>query len=153
LSALWPGEASPSSAPGPDVLVEPILNASNQLRLLVAFSRGSSPQLNGEPAPHRVVLAPGDHIQWLPDRSFRVALFNTPRIGPPPPSVLGKPCPNCRVPFTADAICLACICGVVLHCAPEEEGLQCAQMRRECPACKKPLALTAGYVDPPGHEY
>ena len=133
-------------------VVEPFLNAANQLRLLAIFTKASAAQVNGEPAPRRFVLAPGDHVQWQPGRGFRVALFNKPQIGPPPASALAKPCPNCRVPFAADATCLICTCGTVLHCEPEEQGLQCAQMRRECPACKRRLSLTEGYVNPPSNE-
>ena len=151
--------ASPALvAPGrsgatPGVLVEPFFNPRKQLRLLAWFPEAADPQVNGEPAPRWVVLAPGDFFQWAPGHSFRVALFNKPQIGPPPVSVLGKSCPVCRVPFAATSTCVACLCGVVLHCEPDEkEGLQCAQMRRECPVCRRPIVLTEGYVNPPNHE-
>jgi hypothetical protein len=135
-----------------DALLEPFLNTAKQMRILAVFPRAATVHVNGEPAPRRVVLAPGDQFQWLSSLIFQVALYSKPLIGPPPPSALGKLCPNCRVPFTAGTTCLTCVCGVVLHCEPGEQGLQCAQMRRECPACKRPLALVEGYVNPPSHE-
>ena len=85
-------------APVPGVMFEPILNANNQFRLLVAFPRGSSPQLNGEPAPHCVVVAPGDHIQWLPDQSFRLALFRHPAGRAAAPIGCGQTVPHLPCP-------------------------------------------------------
>jgi hypothetical protein len=155
LALVEPALAKPS----PGVLVETFFNPRQQLRLLVGFPAASTPQANGEPAPRRFVLGPGDFFQWAPGRGFHVALFNKPQLGPPPASVLGKLCPVCRVPFAADSTCVACLCGVVLHCEGDEkkgpdaeEVLRCAQERHECPVCRHPLVLTEGYVNPPGHE-
>ena len=145
--------APPRSAAAPGVLVESFFNPSKQLRLLAWFPAASVPQVNGAPAPHWVVLAPGDFFQWAPGLGFRVALFNKPHIGPPSATVLGKPCPVCRVPFAANSTCVTCICGIVLHCEPDDkEGLPCAQMRRECPVCQRSIVLTEGYVNPPSYE-
>ena len=136
------------------VLLEPILNQRRQLRLLASFSEQVFPSVNGEPAPRRVVLAAGDYFNWAPGGGgFHVVLFNKPQIGPPSASVLGKPCPVCRVPFIVATRSVACLCGVVLHCEEDaKDGLQCAQLRRECPACKRPIVLTEGYVSPPNDE-
>jgi hypothetical protein len=144
------GEAGPAGS----VLLEPFFNWRKQLRLLAIFRAHSDPHVNGAPAPRVAVLSPGDFFQWAPGfGGFRVALFSKPQVGPPPSAVLGKPCPVCRVPFAATATCVSCLCGVVLHCEPDEkEGLQCAQLRRECPVCKRPVVLTEGYVYPPCHE-
>ncbi len=132
------------------VLMEPFSDSRKQLRLFVAFSRQDRPTINGEPAPSLAVLAPGDFFQWAPGASFAVALFARPQIGPPPAAALGKPCPVCFVPFAADTICYSCACGVRLHCEADKPGaLQCAQLRRECPVCRRPLVLSEGYVDPP----
>ncbi len=153
-----PLNASPSwtrhSAASPlGVLVEPFFNQRKQLRLLAWFPAASAPQVNGEPAPRLVVLAPGDFFQWAPRHCCRIVLFNKPQIGAPPVPVLGKPCPICRVPFSPTSTCVTCVCGVVLHCEPDEKaGLQCAQMRRECPVCRRPIVLKEGYADPPSDE-
>ena len=137
-----------SAAAIPGVMIEPVLNQSKQARLLARFPEASDPRVNGEAAPCWVVLAPGDVFTWSHGPSFRVALFNKPQVGPPPAHVIGKPCPVCRVPFSSAATTVACLCGIVLHCEPDaKEGLQCAQLRRECPVCKRSLVLTEGDVD------
>jgi hypothetical protein len=119
------------------------------LRVLVRFPPDSTPQVNGEPAPPLAVLSPGDFFQWSSAGALRVALFAEPLIGPPPPSALGRPCPVCRVPFVASSSCVACQCGVVLHCEPDgPDALQCAQMSRACPVCHRPIVLTEGYLNP-----
>jgi len=149
--ALAPTPADQAAAPG--VFVEPFVNARKQLRLLARFPEASIPQVNGEPAPRWIVLAPGDFFHWAPGFGFCVALFSKPQIGPPPASVLGRPCPVCRVPFADTTTTVTCLCGVVLHCEVDKaQGLQCAQIRRECPICKRAVVLTEGYVNAPSHE-
>jgi hypothetical protein len=136
-----------------DVLVEPVLNQRQQLKLLMRFPEAAFPVVNGEPAPRLFVLGPADFVQWGQGPGFHVALFSRPQIGPPPAAVLGKPCAVCRVPFVADSICTTCLCGAVLHCEQDrQEGLQCAQLRPDCPVCRRPLMLTEGYVNPPCDE-
>ena len=145
--------APSSSKPRDFVVVEPFFNQRKQLRLFAFFSDQVAPLVNGEPAPRLAVMSPGDSFQWATSIRVRVALFNNPRVGPPPELVLGKPCPVCRAAFAPTSITVSCQYGVVLHCdADEKEGLQCAQLRRECPVCKRPLALTEGYVNPPSDE-
>jgi hypothetical protein len=136
-----------------DATLEPFINSHRQPRILATFPANSRPHLNGEPAPRIVVLRAGDQIQWEEGVAFQVAIYNRPHLGPPPPALVNKPCPVCRVPLAAMSTCILCSCGVALHCeADEESGLQCAQLRRSCPVCTRPLALTEGYASPAPHE-
>ncbi|HOC56185.1 MAG TPA: hypothetical protein PKI20_11235 [Verrucomicrobiota bacterium] len=133
------------------VVLEPVRQQRGHLRLLARFSQAGAAQVNGEPAPSTVVLAPGDWFRCGTGPVVRVALFNRPQLGPPPAAELGKPCLVCSVPFTTAATCLVCPCGLVLHCEPDErDGLQCAQLRRTCPRCGRTLALDESYVNPGG---
>lgn len=144
------GRVPALSAP---VVLEPVRQQQGQLRLLARFAQAGAAQVNGASAPSTVVLAPGDWFRCDAGPVVRVALFYRPQIGPPPAAVLGKPCPVCSVPFTPAATCLACPCGVVLHCERDaEKGLQCAQLRRTCPRCGRDLAQEAAYVSPGGSD-
>jgi hypothetical protein len=151
--ALAPAPAAAGQAAASGVEVEPFFNSRNQLRLLARFPAAADPQVNGVPASRWVVLVPGDFFQWTPGVGYHLVLFNKPRIGAPIPALRGKPCPVCRVPFVATATCVLCLCGIALHCETNaKDGLQCAQLRRECPACQRPIVLTEGYLDPPLHD-
>jgi hypothetical protein len=159
-SLLCGASAAPADAPPPverhaasGVLLEPFFNRHRHLKLFARFPESASPVLNGDPAPRWVILSPGDVFQWEPGFIFRVGLFNKPHVGTPPAEIQGKPCPVCRVPFTGTTTCVMCLCGVALHCETDEkDALQCAQLRRECPVCRRPVVLTEGYLDPPSDE-
>jgi len=141
-----PPLANPPDDAGQAPLVEPFRNQHGQLRLFALFGSGHYPVVNGEPAPRVVVLKPGDHFSWGPGHpGFQVALYTRPALGPPPFSVLGKPCPVCRVPFQESSVCFHCSCGVAMHCEPDgAESLQCAVLRGSCPVCRRPV-LKEGY--------
>ena len=134
------------------LLVESFTTQNQQLRLFAKFPLETVVQVNGAPAPRVVVLAPGDFVQWNDKLAFYVLAYHKPQIGPPPASILGKLCPVCKLPFAPDTVCVACACGVHLHCVPAEPGLRCAQWRRNCLVCARPLVLTEGYVNSPPHE-
>jgi hypothetical protein len=139
-----------AASAGGSVLLEPFFNPRHQLALLATFSPESAPRVNGQPSPGRVVLGLGDHFQWSPGIAFHVTIFNQPRVGPPSAAQIGRPCPVCRVPFTTESRCYACFCGTVLHCEDDEQrGLQCAQLRQECPRCRRPVRLEEGYAFTP----
>ncbi len=132
----------------PDPTFEPLRSKRHQHRLLALFPRGCRPLVNGDPAPPIVVLSPGDRISWGQSKSFAVAVYHRPEIGPPPASSVGRPCPTCRVPLAADTRTLTCPCGVSLHCELDaKDGLQCARVSPNCPVCHRPLVLTEGYQE------
>lgn len=138
--------AASAEAPEEGVMVETYRNARQQLRLLARFPRATEPMVNGEPAPRRVVLKPGDAVQWFTGLVVHVTVFQHPQLGAPPAAQLGKPCPICRVPFAPGTTCYTCACGVVFHCeAGVGGGLQCAQWSKECPRCKRPVVLEEAY--------
>jgi hypothetical protein len=142
----------PAQDGGARVALEVLTTRQLQVRLLATFPSSVAPQVNGEPAPHRTLLAPGDVVAWA-DRQYRVVLINRPRIGPPPENWWGKNCPLCRVPFVAQTTAVQCRCGVLLHCEPDgAEALQCAQLSRSCPVCQKPIVLTETILPSPNHD-
>jgi len=143
----------PDDGTGDGVLVEPFFNQRKQLKLLATFPFGADARVNGEPAPRRAVLEVGDVVQWAAGVAFHVTVFNRPRVGPPPADLVGKACPICQVPFPPDTTTYTCACGCVFHCeADEKDGLQCAQLRGECPRCRRPVVLEPGYAFIPGNE-
>jgi hypothetical protein len=143
----------PAEPHGPSVHVQPFFNQHHQPRLLATFAVAAPVYVNGEPAAHTVVLRDRDVVHASPAPAFRVMVFKRPQLGPPPAAKLGKRCPVCSVPFQETAACYTCFCGVVFHCeADPHEGLQCAQLRRECPGCKRPVDLSEGYLSPVSHE-
>lgn len=129
--------------------VEPFRNRYGHARVFAQFAPGTSPTVNGEPAPVSFVLAPGDVVHWLNDEGgFKVGLFNRPDIGPPPETLIGKPCPVCRVPLAKQSMCVRCACGAAMHCEPDgQDSLQCAQLRQACPVCNRQLTTQEGYLE------
>jgi hypothetical protein len=148
LTAL-PDHGQPASG----VIVEPVRGPRHQRRLLVTFIHEPDPRVNGELAPPFALLKPGDFFQWAPGLGFRVAVLAKPEVGPPPPALVGRPCPVCRVPFVAESTCFTCACGVVVHVEPDgPEALQCAQLSGACPHCRQPFVLTEAHVGLPNDE-
>lgn len=135
------------------VILEPIVSRDRQLRLFASFSESAVPWVNGAPPPCHLVLAPGDQVTWDTGETFEVAVFHRPHLGAPPPSLLGRPCPICRVPLAPDVRCLVCACGAGLHAELDAvNGLQCASLGPACPVCRRPLVLSEGYQPSPAHD-
>jgi len=127
------------------VLLEASFAHRPQPRLLALTPGVQILRVNGQPAPRLAVLTERDTFQVNDDWIFHVAIFNRPRIGPPGPELIGRPCPVCLVPFAAGAKVQLCHCGAAFHCE-EPGGLECIQMNAECQACGRPFVLTAGYT-------
>lgn len=137
------------SSPGTDVIAfEPLPQRPSGSRLL-ALTASDALRLNGQPAPQLVVLKANDFVQWGADVAFHVDVVRRSVIGYPPPEWIGRPCPVCRVAFGSTDRTLACTCGALVHCEEREDKLQCAQLRRACPACQKPFTLLAAAVASP----
>ncbi len=142
---LSPVAAEPSAS-GP--VIEATVSRGHQPRLLVISSPDAPLFVNGHAAPRVALLKEKDQFQVDHPASFHLAVFHQPQIGAPPPDAIGKPCPVCLVPFTAESRCYICPCGAALHSEgePEEQDkLQCARISSECPVCRRPVVLTQGY--------
>jgi hypothetical protein len=111
-------------------------------------------RVNSAPAPRVTVLRIGDWVRLDDGLLLRVALYNRPAIGPPGPELLGKECPLCRVPLSAETTVYVCgSCGAGMHCEglerDEQDRLECARIGSTCPRCSTPINLTEGYIDDP----
>ncbi len=130
------------------MVVEQIVNSRRQLRLLAVNSHGEPLRVNGQLAPRAAVLAEKDSLQLPDDTTLHVTFFNRPRNGKPPPELIGKQCPVCRVPFTESATVYICSCGVAMHNSPdgEADGLQCTRLQHACIGCERPITLKEGFT-------
>lgn len=134
------------SAPSASLIVEQVFNARQQPRLLVLNSSGQPLQLNGQSAPRLAVLKEKDVFQLNGSALLHVTILNRPMIGSPRADRVDTECPVCRVPLVGDAACYTCPCGVALHCDSTPDGLQCAQLRSECPRCGRHVNLKEGFT-------
>jgi len=134
-------ESSPAATGA--LLLELVRQREQPLRLLAVADDAGSLRVNGQAAPRVAVLRENDVVQWGPEVSFVVEFVRHSVVGPPPPELVGRPCPICRVPFSAAALTYGCVCGTRLHCEAREDRLQCAQRSRICPSCRKPVVLEA----------
>lgn len=139
----------PDYAPWTVATIEPVRTKHRQLRLLIVQSAPYTLCLNGLPAPRVAVAKEKDFLQWDDGAGFHVAIFRRPFVGPPPPSLLGKECPICRVVFTADSRCFVCPeCQAGLHCEDDRAGgLECALLRANprCPTCGQDVSLKPAF--------
>lgn len=131
----------PWPVPADALRIEPVLQRGHPLRLLAVAAAPAVLRVNGQAAPRLAVLRENDVVEWGPGVSFVVEFVRRPTVGLPPPADVGRACPVCRVPFSADVLSYGCACGTRLHCEASEDGLQCAQRRRTCPTCHQPVAL------------
>jgi hypothetical protein len=130
------------------LLIEPVTQGQ-QLRLLVVCPPDRRVRVNGIVAPWLVVLKEMDCIDLDADVTCHVSIFHQPSVGPASATLLGKECPVCRVPFTADSRAYTCACGAAMHHqdAGAVDSLQCAQLLSSsgCPVCRRPVVLEPGY--------
>lgn len=105
--------------------------------------------VNGRPALPLNILAVKDCLVLGHAVHAYVTERVRPYVGPPPESLIGKPCPFCRIPFTADTIIATCRCGAAYHYeqptdetkANPDEILRCFEKVRQCLACGRQLTL------------
>jgi hypothetical protein len=148
--AVAEGRPHVSDRPGPATLALEAVSAFGQDRLLaVAPARGHA-RCNGQPLPRVVLLGVRDQLQ-LGDALLHVTLFHRPHVGPAPADILGRECPLCRVALVAGTTVYVCPhCGTALHCEgedrPADERLECARLTSACPACDRPVVLSAAYA-------
>ena len=116
--------------------------------LVMLAPRSSPVRVNGGPAPPLSLLEVGDVIE-LGDVLLHVSWQRTPQVGPVAERLVGKPCPVCRTPIEATAICLLHDCGSALHLESEEDGLKCALLG-DCASCGRPVSLDEGLSYVPG---
>ncbi|MHC5211187.1 MAG: hypothetical protein ACYTG2_10755 [Planctomycetota bacterium] len=128
------------------------LDVGGRPALLAAFPRRTRARLNGAPAPRLALLRAGDTLLLPGGASLRLALWCSPRKGPPAPEQVGQACAVCRVAFTPESTVLACaVCGAVLHedsvGAAGADRLDCASYAGSCPQCTRPLQTQEGWID------
>lgn len=105
--------------------------------------------VNGRPALPLNILAVKDCLVLGPAVHAYVTERVRPYIGPPPESLIGKQCPFCRIPFTADTTIATCRCGAAYHYeqptdeteAAPDDILRCFEKVRQCLACSRELTL------------
>jgi len=123
--------------------VEPVVNQHGHVRLWLVNSANDRVHVNGAVAPLLAVLKERDFVQFEEGCGAYISVLNRPRIGPPPPHLLGRECPVCRVKFAPGSKCYQCPCGAAFH-MEDADGLQCAQTRTEC-TCGRPTILVEGF--------
>ncbi len=139
-------------AGGPEcrVLLEQVTRLG--VHRLLAVAPAGALRCNDLKAPHAVLLQHGDQFSVAGGIVLEVAEFIQPHVGPPPRELIGKACPTCRVPFGEETRLYRCSwCGSGMHLEEGDESvaLQCARLVPECPVCRHPVHLGAGYRSRP----
>lgn len=130
-----------------DLIMEPLFNPKRHPQLFVLVPSHADARINGQPAPRLALLKEKDVFTCGRHVILHVTLYHHASLGSPRPELIGKECPVCRVPFTAETTVFACSCGAALHHeASDPQGLKCATMRGDCPSCGRPIVLEAGYT-------
>ena len=136
--------AAAADSPEDAFLIEPVTNRHGQPRLLLINPPHARTRVNGIVTPPVAVLKERDVVQFPEGLAAHVCVRHRPRVGAPPPGLLGRECPVCRVTFTAESKCYQCGCGAGLHLEDRPDGLQCVQTRTEC-VCGRPIILQEGF--------
>ncbi len=154
--ARVPEFTSASPASGREIgLLEPVDTAFGpRLLFLVSRAFGRGLRLNGQPLPRVALLRDGDRIAAPGGRSFGVALFRRPSVGPAGAPLSGRECPVCRTALAESTSVFRCPCGAAIHLDaagenPAAEALECARLASECPICTRAIVLEAGYASDP----
>lgn len=130
-----------------------VLSRAQQPQLLLVTNGKSPLRVNGQPVPRVALLGVKDQIQLPSDHILHVTVYHRLSVGAPPAELIGKECPLCRVPFTADTTVYRCPnCSSALHYEGAEKGdarLECVLLCSECPTCKTAVVLKEGYVYTP----
>lgn len=122
----------------------------NRGKPALAMLPNSEGQLvNARPALPLNILAVKDCLVLGPAVHAYVTERIRPYVGPPPKSLIGKLCPFCRIPFTADTTIATCRCGAAYHYeqpsdqsdVDPKEILLCFEKVRKCTACARQLTL------------
>jgi hypothetical protein len=125
--------------------MEPVRGRAGESRLLLLAPEEAELVVNERRQRGVALLKERDQFRWV-DETFHVAIFHRPQIGPCPADKVGKECPLCRVPLTADTRCYVCACGAAFHHEEDEQkGLLCVTTLSACPVCSRPVRLKEGY--------
>lgn len=106
--------------------------------------------VNGLPALKLSLLGTKDSVRLAPGRMFYVTERVNPYVGMATEEHVGKKCPFCRMPITADTYVATCRCGAVYHNETgeshpdlsEEDRLDCVSKVQTCLACGHELKLS-----------
>lgn len=116
---------------------------------LALLTRRGDVLVNGLPALTLTLLATKDSVRLAPGRLFYVTERVKPYVGQATEEMVGKKCPFCRLPITAETHVVTCRCGAVYHHEtvetrpdlPEEDRLICIDKVQACLACGQQLTL------------
>lgn len=132
------------------VAVVPVGNRTGQRRVLLLPGAECELRINGFIVPRVALARELDVVQWHPGFQIHVVLFGRPKHGLAPSRWVGRECPHCRTPFTAQSRCLMCVlCGTPVHEETADSDLRCAAERSTCPVCNQPLLKSPGYLNMP----
>lgn len=104
------------------------------------------------------VLLPRDSVVITPGIYSYVTERIRPHVGAPFQELIGKKCPFCRIPVTADTQVVTCRCGVVYHheteashgAIVEKDRLNCLSKVSVCLSCSRPVTLDEYLIWDPG---
>lgn len=102
---------------------------------------------NGLPAPRLAVLTSGDSLVPAAGCLCHVTERVRPYVGPPGDELLGKKCPFCMLPLTAQTRIFVCRCGAPYHHETAEshpdmveaDRLRCFEKVRACLSCGRAI--------------
>jgi hypothetical protein len=142
---VLPDAVAPTNLPDADAPLLETIRRDQRRQLMLYPTQHHCLRLNGFPTGPLAVLREGDVLQWSPDVLFQVAIYNRPQIGAPSEPLIGKACPVCTVPFTAETRIYVCShCGAGLHHEEPADGLHCATLSRTC-SCGHEINFNEGY--------
>jgi hypothetical protein len=162
VSYLHPGgpvENLVGEAPADDSLViEPLADGSQPRLLLVTPRSAPVPRVNGRLAPRVCLLRLGDQLLLDDGRLLHLSAFQRSPIVSASEEQAGSLCPICRTTIEPGTRVFCCpSCGLLLHCEkraePDDENrLECAKLRSDCPSCRNPVNLSGGFQYVPDAE-
>jgi hypothetical protein len=128
-------------------LLQPVDAPNHPARLLLLNLNGHRARVNGLRAPRAFLLKERDCFQLGDDVAFHVTTFTRPAVGPASAAHIGKECLVCRTRFSPESVVYTCpFCGRAMHCeAKGADGLECARLSPECPACARAVILREGF--------
>jgi hypothetical protein len=135
----------------PLLLLEPVRH-DDHWRLLLVNPDGAAVRINASPAPPTSLLQNADQIRLRSGLLLEVAVYHRPYTGPAATAHIGRRCPVCKVPITAQSSVYCCVCcGATMHHRAEVGGevVECALAVGLCPSCRGPIQLQEGYLTPP----
>lgn len=132
------------------IVLEPIDGEQQPLAAMLA-REDENVRVNGLAAGPLHVLTIRDAVELAGgEYVLHLTLFQRPHSGQTLAEHVGRECPICLTPVTAEHWVLVCVhCQAVMHLGREEgtsDQLECARTTNICPCCSQRLAREEGYV-------